>query len=214
MRVPSDRDRTDLRKRRGSFLFCVASASFLAAQLLTSCATAPAASPGQLYQTALKTSCDNPIILRIESERPSAVEALEAAETNTLDPETGVPITLTRGQLWRVKEDVRVSALGYGGVPPERAGAMCNKAGVTAYALTPEAAEFAVGKLERNEQAVDDPPEAISAPYLYVRHMTSAEIDTDPSITCKPNYSQVYQPPLTLSGSGRVINVVNGERCE
>jgi len=48
---------------------------------------------------------------------------------------------------------------------------------------------------------------------LNVRHMTSVEIDASPNVTCKPNYSQVYQPPLTLGGSGRVINVKSGEWC-
>lgn len=31
---------------------------------------------------------------------------------------------------------------------------------------------------------------------------------------CVPIYDQVYQPPLKIGGSGRVINVKTGENCE
>lgn len=31
---------------------------------------------------------------------------------------------------------------------------------------------------------------------------------------CVPVYEQVYQPPLKIGGSGRVINVKTGENCE
>jgi len=30
---------------------------------------------------------------------------------------------------------------------------------------------------------------------------------------CKPKYSQIYQPPLKLGGSGRIIHVNTGVRC-
>jgi len=36
----------------------------------------------------------------------------------------------------------------------------------------------------------------------------------DPNIKCKPTYTQVYQPPLKLGGTGRVIVVPSGEKCE
>lgn len=37
---------------------------------------------------------------------------------------------------------------------------------------------------------------------------------TDTNTKCKPAYTQVYQPPLKLGGSGRVIMVPSGEKCE
>ncbi len=36
----------------------------------------------------------------------------------------------------------------------------------------------------------------------------------DPNVTCKPKYTQVYQPPLKLGGSGRVIQIPSGQTCE
>ena len=36
----------------------------------------------------------------------------------------------------------------------------------------------------------------------------------DPNVTCKPSYTQVYQPPLKLGGAGRVIQVPSGQKCE
>jgi len=48
---------------------------------------------------------------------------------------------------------------------------------------------------------------------FYAQALTSAQIKADSTITCTPTYTQIYQPPLTLGGSGRVIQVVNGETC-
>jgi len=48
---------------------------------------------------------------------------------------------------------------------------------------------------------------------LYVRHMSAEAIKADPNVKCAPTYTQIYQPPLKLGGSGRVIQVRNGEKC-
>ena len=40
------------------------------------------------------------------------------------------------------------------------------------------------------------------------------QIKDNSDVTCEPAYTQVYQPPLTLGGAGRVIQVPNGQNCE
>jgi len=34
-----------------------------------------------------------------------------------------------------------------------------------------------------------------------------------PDVSCRPSYTQIYQPPLTLSGVGRIVNIKTGGFC-
>jgi len=45
---------------------------------------------------------------------------------------------------------------------------------------------------------------------LYAKHTAMERTEQ----TCKPKYTQVYQPPIKLGGAGRVINLKAGEKCE
>lgn len=102
--------------------------------------------------------------------------------------------------MWRVREDVNISRLGYGEDIPlrfEKGG--CAETDITTYHLT-DAALAVAGGLQ-------------APPKLYVRHMTRAEINADPTVTSKPSYTQVYQPALKLGGTGRLINVSDGDIC-
>ncbi len=41
-----------------------------------------------------------------------------------------------------------------------------------------------------------------------------ASYKTSDGSRCKPTYSQVYQPPLKIGGSGRMINIPSGQICD
>jgi len=72
----------------------------------------------------------------------------------------------------------------------------------------------ACGQPDMYRYDVASKPSDQVAQILYVRHMTAKAIKADPNVNCAPTYSQVYQPPLKLGGSGRVIQVRNGENCK
>ncbi len=48
---------------------------------------------------------------------------------------------------------------------------------------------------------------------FYARHMTRAEAELDPNISCRETYTSIYQPPVRLNGAGRVIQVPAGYKC-
>ena len=91
----------------------------------------------------------------------------------------------------------RVLAMGYD-VSPVSGQKTCGQDDTYTYSVAP--------KVEQSAE--------VSYDTLYVRHMTRAAIKADPNVICKPTYTQVYQPPLKLGGAGRVIQVVNGEKCK
>jgi len=43
-------------------------------------------------------------------------------------------------------------------------------------------------------------------------HITAAP-KTGSGENCKPVYTQIYQPPLKLGGSGRILNIKTGVNC-
>lgn len=187
--------------------------TLIAALTLSACATLGSqADPKGLAKLAQTTSCDVPLILRVAEARPIGAEADAPVDTGVINPETGEPFVLTRAQIWEASASVKVAALGYGDAMPKKADVQCPQADVMRYTL-PDAARLAYAKND-NAKTFDAEPSTEPAPSLHVRYMTSAQIQVDPNVRCAPTYQQIYQPPLTLGGSGRVMQVANGERCE
>ena len=90
----------------------------------------------------------------------------------------------------------RVLAMGYD-LAPVANNKNCGQDNIYTYRVTPKVVQSAEALYET----------------LHVRHMTRAAIKADPNVICKPNYTQVYQPPIKLGGTGRMIQVTNGEKC-
>ena len=99
----------------------------------------------------------------------------------------------TKG-MWDAYHASKIEALGFGAVAPSSK-AVCADSGIQAYDV--------VG-LESGEQTLG---------VFYAQALTAEQIEANPNVTCAPTYTQIYQPPLTLGGSGQVIQVANGERC-
>lgn len=187
--------------------------TFIAALTLSACATLGSQpDPKGLSKLAQTTSCDAPLILRVAEVRPTGAEADDLVDTGVINPETGEPFVLTRAQIWEAEARIKVAILGYGDARPKKADVQCPQADVMRYTL-PDAALLADAKND-DAKTLDAEPSTAPAPSLHVRYMTSAQIQADTNVRCTPIYQQIYQPPLTLGGSGRVMQVANGERCE
>ena len=167
--------------------------SLAASVMFMGCATVGGASAEKLSLTAQNSSCCSPLILQhsLKGENKDAT-------SSSLIPEA--------------ERVAHILAMGYDVAPVNEASnkvvtgqsvsstQSCGQDDIYTYRVTP--------KVGRNAEALYET--------LYVRHMTRAAIKADPDliVICKPNYIQVYQPPLKLGGSARMILVSNGKSCE
>jgi len=157
---------------------------------LASCASTANAKAENLSLAALKSSCDNPIIIShsLKGEHKDALASALIPETDRLARIIGMgyDIVSIDGSMYKPEGHVVTSQ------------ANCGQADISSYRVTP--------RIERQAELPYDT--------LYVRHMTRAAIKADPTVTCQPSYTQIYQPPLKLGLSGRVIQLPNKEACE
>lgn len=172
-----------------SKLIAGVSCVFVATMSISGCATPyNKLSPKALQSFAQDTSCTAPYILKIED---ADIRQLQSAD-------------IGRGALSdRDAKDIYIGAklarLGFEDVTPLKDNS-CENNQVMAYRLA--------GLSEQGNSGAD-----LYRHPLYVRPMSAAQIKADPNVTCEPTFTQVYQPPLSFGGSGRVMNIPNGEKC-
>ena len=155
----------------------VGAKSIAASVIFAGCVSTANAWAEQLSLTAQNTSCLNPIILQhsLKGENKDTLSSTLISATDRLTSIIGMGYDIIP-----INEALNVPA---GHVVTSKQN--CGQADVYSYRVRPQ--------IQQQSELTYDT--------LYVRHMTRAAVKADPTVTCQPSYTQIYQPPLKLGGS-------------